>query len=189
MIRHVVLMTFKEDATADDIEHVRRAIASASKVDSSGRSATARISISSTRPPKAWYALVADFDSVEDCRRFDTAPEHDIVHDAVLPLTSECARDSISTTSPPSGPNHPTLDEHLEIDVRLSPVDTHCSDCSSRCTSAGRSSISRVRITILRALRPPPLVGYRGEVRPGFSRPSDSEVVVIDIVERDAESG
>jgi hypothetical protein len=89
MIRHVVLMTFKDTTRPEDVARVAKALDdSASKVDYV-------LSIShgvdvpvGTPSPKAHYAVVIDFATVEDCVRYDRDPEHLGVREVVLPLVA-----------------------------------------------------------------------------------------------------
>ena len=86
MIRHVVLMTFKDEATPADLDQIEQVVAEyASKVDYAIAMEHGRNINFDTSSPKASYAIVVDFASMEDCHRYNADPEHAAVGKVVQP--------------------------------------------------------------------------------------------------------
>jgi Stress responsive A/B Barrel Domain len=82
MIRHVVLMTFKDGTTPADVKGIALALdtcaANLDYIVAMRHGANIEFP---TPSKKADYAVVVDFASAEDCLRYDTDPEHDAIRD------------------------------------------------------------------------------------------------------------
>ncbi len=86
MIRHVVQMTLKDGTTPAAVEQIAAALDQcAANVDYIVSMSHGRNIEVDTPLPKAGYAVVIDFDTMENCLRYDLDPEHDVVRSVVMP--------------------------------------------------------------------------------------------------------
>jgi hypothetical protein len=101
MIRHVVLMVLRDGTSDADVERIGQALDQcASKLDYVVAMQHGRNLPFDTPSPKAGYAVVVDFASVEDCLRYDTDPEHDVVREAVMPCVASALVANIELEGP-----------------------------------------------------------------------------------------